>query len=608
MVRSMLSRLEAIARVGRTRIQRSLVAVAALWITALHGFGWPGAAQGADQHSRDAQDASAQEVQPDLTAEVTAEVIVYGGTSAGVAAALQVARMGRDVVLVSPDALLGGMTTAGLGYTDVGRREVVGGLAREFYRRLGAHYRGDGAWRQQRREDFVFRVQHGGAARPGDDGAVWVFEPSAAQTVLDALVAEASLRVIYGALDRAPREATVGAERARGARSRDGRIESLQLVDGRRIGGRVFLDATYEGDLLAEAGVTYSVGRESSADYGEAHAGVQHAHAVHHQFPRGIDPFVTPGDATSGLLPGLDVDEGEPLADGRGDRRVQAYCFRLCLTDHAENRVPFTQPAGYDERDYELLFRLLASGYRGPWLTFSALPNRKTDSNNHGPFSLDAIGLSHEWPEASDRRRLQLFEEHVRYQQGLLWTLSQHPRVPEAVRTQLAPWGLASDEFAASGHWPDRLYVREGRRMVGEEVLTELHCLGERVSPWPVGMAAYTMDSHNVRRTARRDADGALEVRNEGDIQVGGFEPFGIGFNALVPQRAECTNLLVPVALSATHMAFGSIRMEPVFFVLGQSAGTAAVHTLEEDVDVQALDRERLTARLLADGQVLELR
>lgn len=522
-----------------------------------------------------------------------ADVVVYGGTSGGVAAAVQVARMGREVLLVSPDAELGGMTTAGLGFTDVGRREVVGGLARELYRRLGAHYRADSAWRQQQRSDFEFRVQHGAHGEGlADDGAVWVFEPSAAQQVIDALVAEARVRVVHAHMDR----------RAGGTRVDDRRIRRFTLTDGRRVEGRVFVDATYEGDLLAAAGVSYMVGREPNERFGESLSGVQHARATKHQFPDGIDPYVVAGDPTSGFLPGLDVDT---LADGSGDARMQAYCFRLCLTDQAENRVPFPKPAGYDERDYELLFRLLGTGYRQPWMTFSAMPNRKTDTNNNGPFSSDAIGLSHEWPEASDARRAELFAAHVCYQQGLLWTLANCERVPDEVRAQFARWGLARDEFVASGNWPDRLYVREGRRMVGAEVITELHCLGQRVAEWPVGMAAYTMDSHNVRRTVRTGPDGRLQVKNEGDVQVGGFGPYPIGYGALVPKPTECTNLIVPVALSATHMAFGSIRMEPVFFVLGQSAGTAAVHALEQDVDVQAIDRAGLTERLLADGQIL---
>ncbi len=529
----------------------------------------------------------------DTAEPLRAEVVVYGGTSGGVAAAVQVARMGREVLLISPDAFLGGLTTAGLGFTDVGRREVVGGLAREFYRRLGAHYRTDGAWRWQARESFTFRVQHAsGSDGKQDDGAVWVFEPSAAQAVVDALVAEAGVRVVHAALDRSAGATSV----------EERRIRALTLVDGRRVEGRVFIDATYEGDLFAAAGVSYMLGREDNARFGESLNGVQHVHSTKHQFPDGIDPYVVAGDPSSGFLSGLELDE---RADGDGDARVQAYCFRLCLSDHPENRVPFPKPASYDEREYELLFRLLATGYTKPWITFSAMPNRKTDTNNHGPFSTDAIGLSHEWPEATDARRRELFDAHVRYQQGLLWTLANHPRVPEVVRAQFADWGLAKDEFVGSGNWPDRLYVREGRRLLGEDVITELHCLGKQVSEWPVGKAAYTMDSHNVRRTVRPGPDGALQVKNEGDVQVGGFPPYPIGYGALVPRREECTNLLVPVGLSATHMAFGSIRMEPVFFVLGQSAGTAAVHTLEEDCDVQAIDRQRLTERLLADGQVL---
>lgn len=516
---------------------------------------------------------------------VTVDVCVYGATSAGVVAAIRAKRDGLRVVLIDADDWVGGMTTAGLGATDVGNQRVIGGLARSFYRRIRDHYDEPGAWRWQQREEF-----RGRGHRPGEDAA-WTFEPSAAQEVFAAMLDEADIAPMRARLLRDGRLA--------GVVKRGNRLVALRCEGGATVRARVFLDCSYEGDLLAEAGCAYVVGREANARYGERLDGVQVERADKHQFTRPVDPYVVPGDPRSGLL--AHVHGGQPGAQGSGDRRVQAYCLRMCATDQPDNLVPWTKPAGYDPREYELLLRYFEAGSRHrPWHPV-ALPNRKTDSNNNGAFSTDYIGGSDAWPEASYEARARLYREHLRYQQGLMWTLANHPRVPASVREHFSAYGLAADEFVDSGHWPPMLYVREGRRLVGEAVVTELHCAGLRVAHDPVGMGAYAMDSHNAQRYV--DADGA--ARNEGDVQVRVAAPYGISYRALTPHYEDADNLLVPVALSASHIAFGSVRMEPVFMVLAESAAVAAALAVARDCAVQDVPYPALRARLLAAGQVL---
>jgi hypothetical protein len=377
------------------------------------------------------------------------------------------------------------------------------------------------------------------------------------------------------------------------------RVVAIRMESGRIFRGRMFIDATYEGDLMAKAGVSYTVGREGNDRYGETLNGVQTRLAIHHQFVPGVDPYRRKGDPSSGLLPG--VHGGPPGEEGQGDHRVQAYNFRMCLTDVKENQIPFREPPGYDPLDYELLLRNFEAGEkRAPWHPVM-MPNRKTDVNNNHGFSTDFIGQSYDWPEGDYATREKIFQAHLRYQQGLMWTLVSHPRVPEAIRREVGRWGLCKDEFADHGGWPHQLYVREARRMVSDYVMTQHHCQGRAVAEDPVGLAAYTMDSHHVQRYV--DARG--HVRNEGDVQVGGFPPYPISYRAIIPRASECENLLVPVCLSASHIAYGSIRMEPVFMVLGQSAATAAALAIEQGVGVQKVDYPRLRQRLEADGQVL---
>ncbi|MCY4187169.1 MAG: FAD-dependent oxidoreductase [Bryobacterales bacterium] len=491
------------------------------------------------------------------------DVVIYGGTSAAVAAAVQVRRMGKSVVVLSPDRHLGGMTASGLGWTDTGDKSVIGGLAREFYHRIWLHYEAPEAWRWQERSEYGNRGQ-GTPAVDGEQRTMWIFEPHVAEQVFEDLLAEHEIDVRrHERLDRG--SVTVA----------DGRIQRLATESGKRFSASAFIDATYEGDLLAAAGVSYEVGREGTERYGEQWAGVQKDARHHwHFFPDGVDPYVTPGDRSSGLLPRISA--AQPGPNGSADHRIQAYCFRLCLTRVPENLVPFAKPEGYDASQYELILRVLDTSWKARFWKSDPIPNSKTDTNNNGPFSTDNIGMNYDYPEASYAAREAIVAEHEKYQRGLLYFLANDQRVPEDVRVEFAQWGLASDEFTDNGNWPQQLYIRESRRLLGEFVMTEHECLAERPVPEPVGMGSYAMDSHNVQRYVTPDGF----VQNEGDIGVKPPRPYGIAFGALMPKRQEVTNLLVPVCVSSSHIAYGSIRMEPVFMILGQSAATAAVLAL----------------------------
>ncbi len=527
---------------------------------------------------------------PGPEAKETFDLVVYGGTSAGVAAAVQASRMGRSVVLVAPERHLGGLSASGLGYTDTGDKSVIGGLAREFYHRIWEHYESPAAWKWQQRAEYGNQGQ-GTPAVDGEQRTMWIFEPHVAEKVFEGFVTEHSIDV----------RRNTWLDRENGVVLQDGRIRSITTVSGSTFVGTAFIDATYEGDLMAAAGVSYKVGREGTKAFGEEWAGVQKAARHHgHHFPDGVDPYRVPGDPSSGLLPR--ISPAPPGADGQGDRRIQAYGFRLCLTKVPENRVPFAKPADYDPQQYELLLRVLDTGWRETFRKFDPIPNAKVDANNHGPFSTDNIGMNYAYPEGSYAVREQIVREHVSYQQGLLYFLANDPRVPRDVRAEFAQWGLARDEFTDNGNWPHRIYVREARRLDGEFVMTEHECLAKREVPQPVGMGSYVMDSHNVQRYVTDKG----YVQNEGDIGVKPLRPYGIAYGSLTPQREEAKNLLVPVCVSSSHIAYGSIRMEPVFMILGQSAATAAAIAIQHGIPVQDIDYAELRARLTRDGQILE--
>ena len=519
-------------------------------------------------------------------APLETEICVYGGTAGAVIAAVQAAKLGHTVVLVSPDARLGGLSSGGLGQTDIGNKRAIGGLARQFYERVAQHYARAEAWTQQPQGSY--RSVGQSATDPGEP-AMWTFEPHVAEKIFEDYVRENKLTVLR------PERLDL----ARAVEKTGARLTSIRLESGRVIRAQMFIDATYEGDLMAKAGVAYRVGREANAEFGETLNGVQTRRGIYHQFFPGVSPYVVPGDPASGLLPG--IDPTGPGVEGAGDRRVQAYNFRLCLTDAPANRIPFTKPAGYDERAYELLFRNFEAGFRALPLHPAPLPNRKTDTNNNTAFSTDFIGENYDYAEADYATRDRIRAAHLAYHQGLMWTLVNHPRVPATVREKAAVWGLSRDEFTDNGGWPTQLYVREARRLTGAYIMTEHNCTGRDLAPDAVGLGAYSMDSHHVRRYV----DAAGHVMNEGDVQVRVASPYPIAYGAITPRAAECENLLVPVALSATHIAYGSIRMEPVFMVLGQSAATAAAHAIAQKTSVQNIDRAKLRAQLLADHQVL---
>lgn len=511
---------------------------------------------------------------------IEVDLLVYGNTSAGIATAVQAKRLGLSVALVGPERQLGGLTSGGLGWTDSGRKEVVGGLSREFYQRVKAEYDQPETWRWQQAEEYPrYRAE---------DDAQWTFEPSVAEKVFEDMVQEAGVPVWRDEwLDRDA-----------GVRVAHGKIREIRMLSGLRFRAKVFVDAGYEGDLMAAAGVSFAVGRESNAQYDETLNGVQPGRRWH-QFSRDISPYKIEGEPSSGLLPRVSA---APIAElGSADDKVQAYTFRTCLTRVPENRVPFPKPAGYEAAQYELLLRTLLAGsdhYRGK---FDMLPNGKTDTNNSGSFSTDNIGFNYAYPEGSYEERAAIIREHRIYQQGFYWFLANDPRVPEQVQSWMQEWGLAKDEFAETGHWPHQIYVREARRLVGDFVVTENHVTRRLETPRPIAMGSYNMDSHHVQRYV--DADGF--VRNEGDVQVSPGGPYPIDLGAILPRREECSNLLVTCAVSASHIAYGSIRMEPVFMVLGHSAADVAALAIQSNCAVQGVDYAQLAQQLEAEGQVL---
>jgi len=503
------------------------------------------------------------------TTQSSYDIVVYGGTSGGVAAAVQAARMGRSVVLIEPGQHLGGLTSSGLGRTDIGERETVGGLSREFYERVGKHY---GKTLQL------------------------TFEPHVAEQVFDEMVEETGVEVIRGErLDRS----------AGGIRKEKGKITAIKMESGKTITGKVFIDATYVGDLMAAAGVSYTIGRESSDKYGESLAGTLNSE----QYVReDIDPYVKRGQPSSGLLPGI---QGKSLPEaGLGDKKVQAYNYRLCLTQQEENKVDITKPEGYQPDDYELVARDIEKLLEkqkdislDDFMIISSMPGGKTDINNWGysAMSTDYIGGNYDYPESSYEQRRRIEEEHKRHIQGLFWFLGHNERVPESLRSEMRAWGYAKDEFTDNGYWPYELYVREARRMVGEYVMTQADCEGKRNVKKSIALGSYNMDSHTVRRYVNKDG----YMRKDGFF-IKSSEIYPISYYAITPKQEECENLLVPVCLSASHVAFGSIRMEPVFMMLGQSAAAAAALCIDKKTSVQELPYSDLEKTLNQYNQILK--
>ncbi|MCW0217138.1 MAG: FAD-dependent oxidoreductase [Prosthecobacter sp.] len=521
------------------------------------------------------------------------DVVIYGGTCAAITSAVQVKKMGKSVIIVSPDKHLGGLSSGGLGFTDTGNKSVIGGLSREFYHRIYMHYQKDDSWVQQKKSEYGNKGQ-GTPAMDGENRTMWIFEPSAAEKIFEAWIKENDIPVVREAL----------LDRAKGVKKEGDKIVAITTLDGNTYSGKMFIDTTYEGDLMAAAGVDYHVGREANSVYGEEHNGIQ-VGVLHHRHHFGavsepISPYKIPGDPKSGVLARISTED--PGVKGEGDKRVQAYCFRSCYTNDPSNRIPFPKPEGYDAAQYELLLRVLNTGWPDFFEKFDPVPNHKTDTNNHGPFSFDNIGYNYDYPEASYERRQEIIAEHRTYQQGLLWFVANDPRVPKKLQEELNTWGLPKDEFTDNGNWSHQLYIREARRMTGHFVMTENELRKIKPTPDSVGMGSYTIDSHNVQRYITPEG----YVQNEGDIGVSTNGPYEIAYGSLVPKEGQGSNLLVPVAMSASHIAYGSIRMEPVFMILGQSAASAAVLAIDDNLAVQKVPYAKLREQLIKDGQILE--
>ncbi|MCA9731508.1 FAD-dependent oxidoreductase [candidate division KSB1 bacterium] len=520
---------------------------------------------------------------------IECDVAIYGGTPAGVSAAIQVARMGKKAVLLSFNRHVGGMTSGGLTATDIGDEASVGGLAMEFYRRMG-------------------KIRN--------------FRPSEAESLYVKMLNESGVEILF--------------ERClQSVNMKNNKLLSAAMETGETIKASMFLDTTYEGDLFAAANVSYRVGREPTNAYKESLAGQWQnlSWKDTYQFCRlPISPYLDSNDPNSGLLP--EISSESPGHPGDGDYKVQAYNFRMFLTDGSE-RIPFPKPAGYDPDRYALLARFLNFDSHIEWtLNYTQTPMedgpvqvKNGDCNNAGSFSSDYVGGNYRWPDGTyqsgsfkhlppARRGLQIplrelyevreriFQDHVNYQQGLMFFLANDPHVPTALRDRVNQFGLDQHEFPETGNWPHQLYIREGRRMVSNYVVTQANCESTLSVHDPIGLASYPMDSHFCQRVVVIE-NGTLTVRNEGGFGYHCPKPYPVPYRAIIPKDDECVNLLVPVCLSSSHVAYGSIRMEPVFMILGQSAGTAACIAIDDNVSVQEVDYNKLKKRLLLDGQKL---
>lgn len=489
---------------------------------------------------------------------IEADIIIYGATSAGVVAAVQTTILGKKAVIVDLGYNVGGMTTSGLSATDIGNKHVIGGLSHKFYRDCGKHYGLEESW---------------------------FFEPNVAQKVFNDWISNYNIPVYLGC-------PLLGTEK------HNNRILSFDTEDGRTFKAKVFIDATYEGDLMARAGVRFTFGRESNSQYDELFNGIYWG-SSHHNFIRFVDPFNIPGDPTSGLLSG--VSDRELGIMGEGDSLIQAYNFRLCLTKDDKNKIPFPKPKEYDPEKYELLRRYINAGVFDIFNLTRSIQNNKFDHNNWGAVNTDYISGNYEWPDGDYKKREKIFQDHVNYQMGLFWFCANDPRLQKDVREMTSQWGLAADEFADTANWPSQLYIREARRMVSDYVLTEHDALGRCPVKDSIGLASYRMDSHNCKRIYHSG-----RVINEGNVEMAPLSPIPVPYRAIIPKRQECENLLVPVCLSASHIGYGAVRMEPVFMILGQSAAVAANLACQKEGIVQNISYSDLELALISSGQIVK--
>jgi hypothetical protein len=511
------------------------------------------------------------------------DVVIYGGTSAGVVAAVQASKMGKTVVLIEPGEHIGGMTSNGLGWVDINNPDAIGGIALQFFNKVWQFYQRDSSWRWEPK----YPIKGPLVDFHPEDHQMWVLEPHVGEKIFKAMLVQSKIPLILGEK----------LNRKSGVQMNGARLIQITMESNLVITGKMFIDATYAGDLMAAAQVSYCIGREPNSFYQETFNGIYPNNSTTLE----IDPYVIKGNPESGLLPRIFLETGEKPGDA--DNRVQAYNYRMCLTDVPENRIEVEKPKGYDEQEYEIVFRAIEAGVAvDEFFKLDLLPNRKTDSNNKGKISTDFVGMSWNYAEADYELRKEIAQEHEKWQRGLIWTLQNHPRIPLIVKAHYASWGLPKDEFINNNHWPYELYVREARRMISSIVINEQNVLVESAFPDSIGLASYNIDSHAVKYVV--NSTGMLGT--EGGLFQKVMEPYSISYRAIVPLREECENLLVPVCLSASHVAYGSIRVEPTFMVLGQSAATAACLALDLDVTLQDLPYDPLRKQLLSDGQILD--
>ena len=522
-----------------------------------------------------------------------ADILIYGATPGGIIAAIQASDLGYRAVIIEPGKHLGGAMSGGLGFSDIGHEETIGGLSLKFFQNVYQYYLQDSVWKAQSR--FSYRLPGNHAIAGG--GPMWTFEPGVAEAVFRQMIQAAPIKIQVIYQERL--------DLKRGVRKLNGKITEIQTESGKIFRAKFFIDASYEGDLMALTGVNYQVGRESRDTYNEPLAGVL-GPTIHVKQPKQFfGPGVSPYDDEENLLPTIqNIPMGEP---GQGDHKIQAYNFRVCLTTDRHNKIPIGKPLYYDPMQYELLYRYIHEKHLKSIrqvLTISPMPNLKTDINDGGhgcPFSTDYNGMNWDYPEGDYATREKIWQDHYQFTTGLFYFLGHDPRLPASIRQEMLSYGLPKDEYKDDGHWTPQLYIRETRRMTGEYILTQQDCQENVVKNNSIGIASYGPDSHHVQRVVYNG-----EVINEGNF----LEPhrsYEIPLGVILPEKKECTNLLVPVCVSSSHIAFGSIRMEPVFMILGQSAGTVAALALKYNKDPQDLDYSLIRNQLQEDHQILNL-
>lgn len=516
------------------------------------------------------------------------DVVVCGGTPAGMAAAIQLARLGKTVALIEPSSHIGGIMVNGLGGTDIDNFSdfqnslAVGGIAMEFYRKVAQYY--------GRLNEFESKLKSHSRV-----GTLMRFEPHVADEIIRAWLKEYPISIFLN----------TRLKEGKGSVMKDlTNIRQIEMEDGQKFSAKVFIDATLEGDLIAFAGVTTTWGRESNSVYGETKNGIR-AETTFAQFTVNVDPYNVPGDPSSGVIPTI---QNEPLGiPGEGDKSIQAYCFRMCLTKELLNRIPFTRPENYDRQQYEIYLRYLKAGGK-LYTPDIRLPNGKTDLGAWHDLSHNLYGMNRDYPAGSYVDRQRIFDQHKTFTQGLFYFLANDTEVAKldpSLQNTWKQWGLCKDEFTDNEGWPRQFYVRDARRMVSDYVITEHQT--SRSNPIlvedPVAVAYWPPDLHSARRIIK---DGY--AYNEGYVFGGNtWRPFGISYRALVPKRNECTNLLTPTCPSSSHVAYGAIRIEFTFMAMGQATAVAAALSIDHSCSVQDVEYKTLRDKLVALGQVVDV-